>query len=344
MRRWRDDPAAFVSQLRAAAHLDGFFLLRHRIEPPQAANNVLHAANALFNLPPHAKRAIDYSRSPAFRGYMAVGVENTDGRTDNREQFEVAEEAVAPTSRDGDNLQQPHQRLRGPNLWPAELPELRTHVETFASAMLAVSRELTRALALALGLQPAALLSVLEPQPHWQLKLAHYPVATRGSATQGCGAHCDSGFITLVLADGHESCLQAFSRGEWLDVPALGPEWVTCNLGEVAEILSSGYLLATPHRVLPPRCTPRISVPWFYNPPLECEVRPLALPSTLEWERSGGEGARHWRRPGNVMLRKYGLNAFKSLARSHPDVFRDQHPDLTLGEDGEVRSHRDRTW
>ena len=36
------------------------------------------------------------------------------------------------------------------------------------------------------------------------------------------------------------------------------------------------------------------------------------------------------------MLRQYGANALKSLARSHPAVFAAHHPDLRLLEDGQV--------
>ena len=36
------------------------------------------------------------------------------------------------------------------------------------------------------------------------------------------------------------------------------------------------------------------------------------------------------------MLREYGLNAFKSLARSHPAVFTAHRPDLLVEEDGQV--------
>ena len=36
------------------------------------------------------------------------------------------------------------------------------------------------------------------------------------------------------------------------------------------------------------------------------------------------------------MLREYGLNALKSLARSHPAVFAAHHPDLRLEEDGQI--------
>ena len=142
--------------------------------------------------------------------------------------------------------------------------------------------------------------------------------------------------------------------------------------GQVAEVASGGYLLATPHRVLSTSAA-RLSVPFFYNPALECRVEPLPLP-VLPWERNvaydteasaGGSNLAslplghitgetltwlsaalvrsyathsqsHWRRPKNAMLHEYGANAFKSLARSHPAVFERHHPDLRVTDDGRV--------
>merc|ERR1712224_748660 len=113
------------------------------------------------------------------------------------------------------------------------------------------------------------------------------------------------------------------------------------NLGEVAELVSCGYLLATPHRVF---STPgsRLSIPFFFNPSLETVAEPLTLPESLVWERDASyESKTHWRRPSNAMLRQYGLNAFKSLARSHPAVFTQHHPDLAVLDDGQVVKRED---
>ena len=130
--------------------------------------------------------------------------------------------------------------------------------------------------------------------------------------------------------------LQAFSQGQWADVPPAGLGVLVCNLGEVAELITNGYLLATPHRVLS-SSSPRLSVPYFCNPCLEATVEPLALPPSLPWDREESYDAeRHWRRPRNAMLADYGANAFKSLARSHPAVFARHHPDLRVLEDGRV--------
>merc|ERR1712070_1250887 len=115
--------------------------------------------------------------------------------------------------------------------------------------------------------------------------------------------------------------LQAFAQGRWVDVPPAGLDVLVCNLGEVAQLVTGGYLLATPHRVLS-SLSPRVSIPFFYNPTLSANVSPVTLPSDLLWERdSRYDLDMHWRRPNNAMLPEYGANAFKSLARSHPSVF-----------------------
>ena len=44
----------------------------------------LDATRRLFALPRDAKAAFDYSLSSSFRGYMALGVENTAGLVDQR--------------------------------------------------------------------------------------------------------------------------------------------------------------------------------------------------------------------------------------------------------------------
>jgi len=334
---WRVDPQRFVSELRHACHHVGFFQLRHRV-PSSLTERTTHAARRFFALSSAEKRAIDYAQSPAFRGYMSSGVENTAGVPDRREQLEVAAEGpTAPAS-----AWPPYERLRGPNQWPAAQPELQETLGTYAEHMLGVSSELTQALCLALGLERSALDGYMSPEPHWQLKLAWYePAASAESAASadaqphvGVGAHTDSGFLTMLLQDG--GGLQAFTQGEWTDVPPMGPDVVVCNLGEVAEVASGGYLLATPHRVLSPSAA-RLSIPFFYNPSLETVVDPLQLPASLAWERDGAyDATRHWRRPSNAMLREYGQNAFKSLARSHPAVFAAHHSDLKVLEDGQV--------
>ena len=226
------DPSAFAAELRRACHRVGFFTLRHRL-PPGLAESALDVSRRFFALPADAKARIDYSRSPAFRGYMRAGVENTAGRVDLREQLELAPDAPPTDAR----ATPPWRRLAGANQWPDDsLPALRPRIEEYIEAMLRLSHELTGALALALGLSAADFAPLFaDGGPHWQLKLASYLPAAEAAdegGAQGCGAHTDSGFLTLLLQD-DAGGLQAFTEGAWRDVPPAGPDVLVCNLGEV---------------------------------------------------------------------------------------------------------------
>ena len=372
IRHFRTDPKRFAEELRHACHHIGFFQVRTDV-PPALVRQTQELSRRFFALPEEAKRSIDYVNSAQFRGYMANGVENTAGKPDLREQIEVAPERPTAAA----NAMPPYRRLTGRNQWPHDaLPELQPAVEQYAAYMGSLADELTEALSLALGLERTALQRFFEPEPHWQLKLASYTPAGAASAAAaaasaqaaaaasaqagvtgasgsapavraddapaiGVGAHTDSGFLTLLLQD-DSGGLQAYAQGAWRDVPPMGEEVVVCNLGEVAQLLSGGYLLATPHRVLLPPSA-RLSIPYFHNPCIDAVVEPLSgVADALPWERDARYDAeRHWTRPNNAMLAAYGLNAFKSLARSHPAVFARHHPDLQVTADGQVEVVRE---
>ena len=197
---WRSDPTRFARQLRQACHHDGFFQLRHRIPTP-LVEHVKTEARSFFAQGAEHKDAIDYRGSPAFRGYMACGVENTAGRPDLREQVEIAAEGELAAA----DAWPAYHRLRGPNQWPPGQPSLQPAIADYTQHMLQVSSELTHALCAALGLELTALDAWFAPSPHWQLKLASYQPSTDagGSAAAeapvGVGAHTDSGFLTMLL-------------------------------------------------------------------------------------------------------------------------------------------------
>jgi len=300
----------------------------------------MNEARLFFARPVEEKQRIGYGSSSAFRGYMANGVENTAGKPDLREQVEIAAEGLPAAA----HAWPPFERLRGPNQWPDMQPQLKEAIQEFSGCMMGVSTELTHAVCIAMGLERGAIQPLFEPAPHWQLKLASYKAVASdpsGEPGMGVGAHTDSGFLTLLLQD-DSGGLEAFTQGEWIEVVPLGADVLVCNLGEVCQMMSGGYLLATPHRV---RSTPkpRLSIPFFYNPALEAVVEPLELPSHLPWEREPDyDQQTQWRRPQNALLAQYGANAFKSLARSHPAVFERHHPDLRLLDDGRVVRATDR--
>ena len=124
----------------------------------------------------------------------------------------------------------------------------------------------------------------------------------------------------------------------------------SCPQPEQAEIISKGHFLATPHRVARNAGRePRTSVALFYNPKLSSFVEPICADNNgekgqqnqrkdkAEWERIDGKTER-WKMKGNEHLQCVGANTFKSLARSHPEVFAKNHPDLLLLSNGDIAS------
>lgn len=157
IRRWRLDPAGFAEELRIACHKVGFFQLQHGL-PSGLTRQAVQEAHAFFNQPTEEKQAMDYARSPAFRGYMATGVENTAGAADLREQVEIAAEEGSCSAR----AWPAHRRLRGPNQWPASQPTLQTVIGEYAEHMARVSEEITEALCMALNLERRAMSHLFE--------------------------------------------------------------------------------------------------------------------------------------------------------------------------------------
>lgn len=328
----------FVESLRSACHNVGFFLLKHDI-PIDLVQQQLELTRAFFERPIEEKMQISYQDSPSFRGYMSLGKENTAGHVDYREQLEYAMEydACHPPE-----LWPPFQRLKiGKNPWPENPTNLKDVCQEYVKHVCRIADCVQKSLCLALKLEEDILSPHFEnsqEQPHWVVKLVSYPVSTGDETSQGVGPHTDTNFLTLVLQD-EVGGLEAFSEGEWLNAPS-SSDVLVCNLGEQTQIWSQGYFLATPHRVVASSSTTRTSVPLFYNPALSTQIQPIddSVLTSLLWERPKDYEERyHWCRKNNNMLVCVGENTFKSLARSHPEVFAKHHRDLMLLKNGSIQ-------
>jgi isopenicillin N synthase-like dioxygenase len=334
-----DGGASFVSELRAACHGPGFFLITgHGIDPALCAA-VLDVSREFFALPDADKLAIENVRSPQFRGYSRVGAEHTNGRPDRREQLDLGEEHAPREPGPGEP---PYWRLQGPNQWPPALPRLREVLLPFIGAMQGLALDLMRAFARSLG-QPEDHFDptfAVDPTPH--LKVIRYPGRPAdadadidrtgpGAATQGVGAHKDYGYLAILLQDDAGGLQVADATGSggggrtgFVDeVPVEGA--LVCNIGEMFEVATRGYYRATVHRVLsPPPGHERVSVPYFFAPRLDARLEPLTLPDALAAEIPAPAPPD----PDNPIFAEFGTNALKGWLRSHPEVARRHWSDL----------------
>ena len=107
-----------------------------------------------------------------------------------------------------------------------------------------------------------------------------------GVGSFGVGAHTDSGYLSILLQDDVGGLQVQNGEGEWIEAPPL-PGCMVVNLGEMLQLCTGGYYLATPHRVVSRPSSEnkdRISVPYFWNPRLDAVISPIdPLPETLPW-------------------------------------------------------------
>lgn len=314
---------SFRKALRRATHEVGFLHLRHGI-PRDVVDALFAVARRFFDLPDAEKAAIAMTRSPWFRGYTRVGGELTEGVPDWREQIDVQAERE-PTVVE----EPPYLRLEGPNQWPAGLPELRPALEAWMERLQVLGHRLLREWAVSLGAAPEHFAATFQ-RPSTLLKLVRYPGTD--AADQGVGAHKDPGILTLLLVEAGSPGLQVERDGAWVDVPPVDDTFVV-NIGELMEVATDGYLVATRHRVVsPPPGTERLSIPFFFNPSLDAEVPRVELPADLAVEARGVT-----QDAGNVIGSRYGENLLKARLRAHPDVAAIHHPDLVISDSRDAR-------
>jgi len=318
----REAAEAFRAELRRVTHEYGFFYLVGHGVPEDLTAELLQTSRRFFALPEASKLAISNTTSPQFRGYTRVGGELTQGRVDWREQLDVGPER--PEVPSGPDVPD-YMRLEGPNLWPAELPELRDVVQRWESALTALAHRLLAAWAESLGAPADVFAPAFETDPSTLIKIVRYPGRPDDGHEQGVGAHKDGGVLTLLLVEPGKEGLQVEKDGAWIDAPPLPGAFVV-NIGELLELATDGYLKATVHRVLaPPAGEDRVSIPFFFNPSLRSRMPVLDLPPELR-ERATGVTSD----PDNPIYAVYGENALKYRLRAHPDVAEIHHADLLV--------------
>jgi len=312
----------FVDRLRRTVHEIGFFqLVGHGIDP-ELRREAPAVAERFFALPDADRHAIDNVLSPQFRGYTRFGHEHTNGRADLRDQIDISTELPPPVLGPDD----PEWLvLRGPNLWPPALPELRPTMTRWMDCLAPVAATLLEAMCLALG-QPVDTFAEAVTPPEVLLKVIRYRTpadAATDDRRQGVGAHRDTGFLTFVYQ--HEiGGLQVEHDGAFVDVPVREDAFVV-NIGEMFQLVTRGYFTATVHRVVsPPPGVERVSLAYFFNPKLEATLAPIELPAELAAAAPGGDSVD----PANPILANYGDNSLKVRLRAHPDVAERHHADL----------------
>jgi isopenicillin N synthase-like dioxygenase len=252
-----------------ACRTTGFFALSGHGVDPSARADLIAAARQVFDLPTEIKNQVALAvGGTAWRGWFPLGGELTSGVPDLKEGYYFGRE-LPP-----DPLP-----LHGPNVWPREVPRLRTAVLTWMDAMELLGQRVLAAMAVGLGLEATWFSRRLTNDPTVLFRIFRYPPhpahSDDSSSRWGVAEHSDYGLLTLLAHDGTPG-LEVRVGSEWLQVDP-DPDLIVCNLGDMLDRLTLGRYRSTPHRVRNVADHDRISLPFFLDPAWDAFVEPLPL-------------------------------------------------------------------
>jgi isopenicillin N synthase-like dioxygenase len=257
-----------VAALRDALERSGFaYLSGHGI--PQPAIDRLRALSQAFHaLSMEAKQRIVMNEY--HRGYMPFSsstiVTSTVAKV-TRPNLSESLMIMQEVSADAPSYGKP---LRGPNQWPAELPEFRGVALDYMDRMTALGLRMAHGLAEALDLPRDWFLPFFK-EPTLFLRLLHYPRQPDEAGLFGSAPHTDYGFIT-ILAQDEVGGLEVRNRhNEWVAAPPIEGTFVM-NVGDILQRWSNGRFASTPHRVRNLKPVDRYSMPFFFDPSMDATV------------------------------------------------------------------------
>jgi isopenicillin N synthase-like dioxygenase len=275
-----DDPdeTATVQTLRKCCLENGFFYLGgHGME--DMFSTVFAESARFFALPVAEKKRL-YEPEMS-RGYTVMGGESLDPQhqPDTKEGFYIGNHIPKDDPRYNPS------KLKGPNVWPtpdncslSDCQRFQTIMEEYFKKVAAVGLRVVRLLALAIGLDDKHAFDSSFKDTFATIRLLHY-AAVPSQTKEGlfaCGAHTDYGMITLLLTDQNPGLQIQTLEGDWVDVPPRIQEGLfIVNLGDMLERWTNGMFRSTNHRVLTTGDKERYSIPFFFEPDFDTEVKCL---------------------------------------------------------------------
>lgn len=257
----------------AACRSKGFFYLTGHDVPEQVITGAFEAAERFFALSAEEKSAYHIELAhPHQRGYVPLFGEALDEATppDFKESFDL-----------GVDLPPDHpdvvagKPFSAPNVWP-DVSGFKNAISTYHDAMMRLSEKLVMLTARGLGLG-ADFFDGAMHHPVGNLRLLHYPASPaspasyESDATEGCGAHTDYGFMTILAQDDVGGLQVQDINDDWIDITPHPGEFVV-NLGDLLTRWTGGRYQARRHRVTGGLGRDRYSIPFFLDPNVDADI------------------------------------------------------------------------
>ena len=265
----KTDRKALAAKLTKALQEEGFAFLDN--VPGYDPDELLKHTKWFFSLSdkeklPLTRKEWNPDNKNVFRGYTPL----VPGQPSWKELIELG----CPLEADDPDFNKTY--FYEQNLWPKEDgdPKFRTYMEWYYKTMSDNALDVTRLLALGLGMKEDAFDHMFLSKPCSTLRLLRYPPRPEpipekfmeGDHIIVTADHCDTTFLTLLSTFDYPGLQIKDKNDKWVDVPPR-PNSLVLNVGDTLVELVGGLLKATHHRVIDIRNNAgRLSVPFFAEP------------------------------------------------------------------------------
>jgi isopenicillin N synthase-like dioxygenase len=256
LRPWLDGDAdtrrEIARTVDAALQTAGFLLVTGHGVEDRLRNGVREAARAFFALPAEVKTA--YAAKVGGRGWLGPGAE-ANGYSEGTETPPDLKESLTFATHEPFEDPATNVEWYAPNVWPAEVPELRAVCEEYLEKMGELEKTLLELLGYALGLE-GDFFSRHMDHPTYGFNINWYPgTEVVGEPEPGqfrIGPHTDFGTVTVLDRQAGRGGLQVYTdEGGWEDAP-FDPAAFTINIGDLMARWTGDRWRSGRHRVLPP--------------------------------------------------------------------------------------------
>ena len=262
--------AALADQFRDVYGNVGFGYISHHGIPQDLIDRVFSASQRFHALPRDQKMQVELNH--LHRGYIPINTSTdvnsklADVKKPNQSESFMVMREDAPDQDTG-------AYLAGPNQWP-DLDGFQADVMAYHDALCTLGQKLMHVAALAMGVDPRAVLPAFETPTTW-LRLLYYPPTEPMAEADvfGSAPHTDFGCLTILAQDDIGGLQVMTPSGNWVDAPRI-PGTFVVNVGDMLHRWSNGRLLATPHRVINRSGKTRYSCPFFFDPNVSTDITP----------------------------------------------------------------------
>jgi isopenicillin N synthase-like dioxygenase len=168
--------------------------------------------------------------------------------------------------------------LRGPNQWPAFMPEMRVALDAYYAQIGRAGADLLKAVAVGLGIEPD-FFAPKYGKPLQRTQMVYYPPHPPMAENDqfGVAPHTDYGCITLLYQDNSGGLqVRELSSNSWIDATPIEGSLVV-NVGDLLARWSNDRFRSTLHRVINKSGHERYSIATFYDPTYSAVVDPCDL-------------------------------------------------------------------